>query len=412
MKLRLAILLAALPRAASAGNGDLPRTPMIHLGQRCLTVVDRSVDPVVHLDYTIPINDVCLTADEPPDSRTHQLIAFCHGDLPRRIVPHWLTRAEADAGAGATGTVCDGDDEKCPAGQRCIADLCGVPGTDVLGEHPDYAGCWTPILTADERRPITCAAARPGVDWDTTALARGTYLLRGYTYEPPINFWAPRLGLFKIVDGPDPADAPPAVGFANLEVGLWKNQPLTIRLCVDAMDGSTVDLAHAVSVAEADPNPTWTTFLTGEPVTSGDVTLEFVPPPALAGEFIALRAEIVDPMNRRFTAYMQEAIKIETLEDPAAATTGTTSDTTSDTTSEGDASTGDPGSTSFPDQFDFCAKNPDADNVPECPALTTGASDETTTPEPGGDGCCSVGGPPSPAALLVLLGLRRRRRAP
>jgi len=405
VKLRLAILLAAvaLPTAAHAGNGDLPRTPVIHLGEQCLTVVDRSVDPVVRLEYTIPNTDVCLTADELPDSRTHQLIAFCRGDPPARIIPHWLTRAEADAGAGPQSIACGADEAECPAGLTCLGDLCGVPGSDVLGEHPDYAGCWTPILSAAERRPITCAAARPGVDWDTTDLARGTYLVRGYTYEPPLNFWAPRLGLFKIVDGPDPADAPPSVAFANREVGLWKNQPLAVRLCVDAMDGSTVDLAHAISVAEADPEPSWTTFLAGEPVTSGAVIFEFLPPPELAGQFIILRAEIVDPLDRRFTAYMQAEVKVEKVEDPAA---GATTDETSDS---GDDTTGDPGSTSFPAPYDFCAENPDADKLPECPDPTTGATDETTTPEPAGDGCCSIGGPPSPLALLVLLGLRRRR---
>jgi hypothetical protein len=375
------IATLVVPATAYAGNGDLPRTPMIHLGEQCLTVVDRSVDPVVHLGYTIPFTDTCLTADELPGSRTHQLVAFCRGDPPARIIPHWHTRAEADAAADAGA-----------------ADPIPVPATDVLEDHPDYAGCWSPILAADDRRPITCAAARPGVDWDTAALDRGTYLVRGYTYEPPLNTWSPRRGLFKIVDGPDPADAPPAIAFADGETYLWKDQAMAVHLCVDAMDGSTVTLAHAVSVAD----PVWTPFLVDEPVTSGAVTFEFLPPAAVAGQFIALRAEIVDPGDRTFVAYMQAEIKVETIEDPNA------TDTTGDNTdTSGDSSTGDD------DPYDFCAENPDADKPPMCPdPSSTGgsSSEETGTPEPGGGGCCSVHAAPSPAALLVLLGLRRRRR--
>jgi len=389
VKLRLAIALAALPVAAHAGNGDLPRTPVIHLGESCLTVVDRSVDPVVHLRYTIPNVDICLTADEPPDSRTHQLIAFCHGDPTARITPHWLTRAEADAGAGDVT----------------------VPASDILAEHPDYADCWTPTVPAAERRPITCQAARDGVDWDTTGLARGTYTIRGYTYEPPQNDWSPRLGAFKIVDGPDRQGAPPSVGFANIDTYLWLNQPMTVRLCVDAMDGSTVSLAHAFSVAEADPEPDWITFIADEPVSSGTVTLEFLPPAAVAGQFVTLRAEIVDPMDRRFTAYMQGEIKVETIEDPASASASDTdttgdADTASDTSDTGDADD----STTYPVPYDFCADNPDADRLPDCPG-TSSSGDDTTAPEPGG-GCCSIDGAPTPAALLVLLALRRRRRVP
>lgn len=377
---RLALSLALLaPASARAGNGDLPRTPMQHLGEQCLTLVDRSVDPVVHLRWTIPFNDLCLTADELPDSRTHQLVAFCRGDPPARILPHWHTRAEADV-ADAAG----------------LADPSPIPASDILDEHPDYKNCWSPIVPADERRPISCAAARPGADWDTSSLAQGAYVVRGYTFEPPLNTWSPRRGLFKIVDGPDPADAPPAVGFAARDTTyLWKNQAMDVRLCVDAMDGSTVTLAHAESTAD----PKWIEFVVDEPVLTGDTTLEFLPPPALAGKFAALRAEIRDPLDRTFVAYMQAEIKVETVEDPnPPATTG---DSDSDAGSTGDA------------PYDFCADNPDADEPPMCPdpgtTGTTGATGDDPQDEPAG-GCCSVHGAASPAAPLILLVLPRRRR--
>ena len=195
------LALAALTPAASAlaANGTLPRTPVQHQDEHCLTVVDRSVEPVVHLRYTIPYPDVCLTADEPADSRTHQLLAFCRGAPDQRPIPRWHTRAELTADIAA------GFGPPDPIFTR-----------DVLEDSPDDAGCWHPIIGADERRPITCAAARPGVDWDTRGLPVGTYLVRGYTYEPPDSAWSPRHGLFKIVDdAADPAASPPAVAIAN-----------------------------------------------------------------------------------------------------------------------------------------------------------------------------------------------------
>jgi hypothetical protein len=385
-----AFVVAALvaPASARAGNGDLPRTPMQHQGEQCLTVVDRSVDPVVHLAYTIPFTDTCLTEDELPGSRTHQLIAFCHGDIAARTLPHWHTRAEADLAAAAK-----------------LATPIPVPASDILDENPDYTGCWHPILRADQRRAITCAAARPGVDWDTTDLPVGTYVVRGYTFEPPLNTWSPRRGLFKVVDdASDPAASPPSVAIANVDTFLWKSQPMRVRLCVDAMDGSTVTLAHSPNTAD----PTWTPFLVDEPVSSGTVELEFPPPAALAGEFITLRAEIVDPMDRRFVAFMQGEVNIQVSEDPEGKNepVGVDDD--------------------LPPPYDFCAENPDADDTPDCPVLTTGdttdasssassdaCSDDTSdeTGETGGCACRSAPTRPAPWLLLALLpGLLPRRR--
>ena len=378
-----ALLIAG---AAQAGNGDLPRTPMQHQGERCLTVVDRSVDPVVHLDYTIPSADTCLTADELPGSRTHQLVGFCRGDPRARVLPHWHTRAEADLAAAAGQT-----------------DLDPVPPEDVLEDSPDHAGCWHPILAGEHRRAITCAAARPGVDWDTRDLPPGTYLVRGYTFEPPLNTWSPRHGLFKVIDDPDPNASPPAVGIANRDTYLWRDQPMIVRLCADAMAGATITLSYGPN----EPAPAWTPFIVDQPIDTGDLDLEFVPPAELAGTIVTLRAEIADPMGRTYTAFMQGEVNIQSTPDPAG--------------------TGEPAAPDLPTDppYDFCAENPDADKPLDCPDLTTGAdsSGDTgdTAPTEGDTGCgCRGSDPPaSPATLAVMmmmmmmmlmlmLGLRRR----
>lgn len=382
-----AISLLSFGTGARAGNGDLPRTPMQHQGERCLTVVDRSLDPVVRLNYTIPFTDTCVTADELPGSRTHQLLAFCHGDPVGLTLPHWHTRAEADAAAAAKQ-----------------ATPIPVPASDVLDDNPDYAGCWHPILRADERRAITCAAARPGVDWDTRDLPVGTYLVRGYTYEPPLNTWSPRRGLYKIVDdASDPAASPPAAAIANVDTFLWKDQTMRVRLCVDAMDGATVSLAYSPNVAA----PTWTDFITDLPIHSGEQDLDFLPPPALAGTFITLRAEIVDPKDRRFVAFMQGEVNIQLTPDPA----GTDEPVGVDDNPE--------------PPYDFCAENPNADDLPVCPELPTSDSDTTDTANTntsadddssGADdraGCaCRSSASSAPAWLLLAVPLLRRRRAP
>lgn len=364
-------------RSALAANGTLPRTPVQHQDEHCLTVVDRSVEPVVHLRYTIPYPDVCLTADEPADSRTHQLLAFCRGAPDQRPIPRWHTRAELTADIAA------GFGPPDPIFTR-----------DVLEDSPDDAGCWHPIIGADERRPITCAAARPGVDWDTRGLPVGTYLVRGYTYEPPDSAWSPRHGLFKIVDdAADPAASPPAVAIANRDTFLWKDQRMRVRLCVDAMPGATVDLAHARNLAE----PTWTTFLTEVPVATGTVDLDFLPPAELAGEFLTLRAEIRDPEGRSFVAFMQGEISVQVSPAPA-----------------GD---GDPIGVDDeppPPTYDFCADDPDADAPVTCPepattATGSGTTDLPETPDEPGCGCRGAGPPP---LLVVLLALAPRRRRP
>lgn len=382
-----AAALALAPALARAGNGDLPRTPVVHRGEACMTLVDRSVDPVVHLEYTVPSNDLCLTADELPGSRTHQLVAFCRNEPPARVVPHWLSWSEVEA-SEAAGLLATGP----------------VPASDVLEGHPDYADCWRRIVPDDARREISCAAARPGVDWDTSDLPPGAHVVAGYTYAPPLNMWSPRRGVFKVHDG-DPDAAPPAVAVMTRPAFLWKHQPLQVSLCVDATDGARLHAAYAVST----PEPQWVTFLADEPIEPGALELEFLPPPEHAGDRLALRVEVEDPLGRRALAYLPGDITVLTTEDPSCAT-------------EGECEAGDGGDSSSGGGFDFCRDSPQADAPPPCPELgsssETGASGSGEDPgEDGGQGCACASGQDTSGqvrsaslALLAALALRRRRR--
>jgi len=365
-------LLAALAwsSTSSAGNVGLPRTPVLHQGEACLTRVDRSVDPVVHLEYTIPSVDICLTPDEPVDSRTHQFVAFCR-DAPPESIPHWLSRADVQANLDS--------------GYLDPAEL--KPG-QVVEDSPYFADCWWPITSAAERRPITCEAARPGVDWDTSALAPGAYVVAGYTYEPTLNDWTPRRGVFRVHDGNLDA-APPAAAIFTTAVDVWYTDPVRLAACVDARPGSTWRLEVAAMPDEPRLELDWQTLVPVSPVESTEFDIEFVLDDVHADVRLHVRLVVEDPQGRTTIAHMPTPGTV--LMRKQAGVTG----------SGGDE----------PNDFDFCRDNPAADDLPNC-GTTKESESSGTTPDDPEDGCaCNAKAPGSPAlALLVLLGRGRRRR--
>lgn len=363
-----ALVTALAPALARAGNVGLPRTPVIHRGEACLTRVDRSAQPVVHLDYTIPSIDICLSPDEPADSRTHQFVAFCRDAPVTATVPHWLTWADVQANVDSG-----------------YLDPDAVASKDVLEDSATFAGCWRPILGAGERRPITCEAARPGVDWDTRELAPGPWHVAGYTYEPILNQWTWRRGVFRVHDG-DPDAAPPAAAIVTPEVTVWKDQPVHLAACVDAAPGATVRADFAVAPDEPDVALTWLPVLPATPAEPGDLELEFVPAPEYAGARLTARIVVEDPQGRTAVAHMPGTILVLTVVDPTG-------------------SGGDGGSEG--DDFDFCRDNPKADELPTCAAA----------PAPDPEDGCACSSAPGPAAallgplLVVAFAPRRRQRA-
>jgi MYXO-CTERM domain-containing protein len=370
--LTVAHLWALSPRPAWAGDNGLPRTEVRHKGETCLTRVDRSVDPVVHLEYTIPLVDVCLTEDEPADSRTHQFVAFCRDALPFTIPP-WITWADVDSSLAA--------DPEIPE---------PVTPEQVLEDSPAFADCWWPITSAAERRPITCEAARPGVDWDTSALAPGAYVVAGYTYMPWLNRWTPRRGVYRVHDG-DPDAAPPAAALFTRMVDVWHGQPIHLAACVDAPAGSTWKLEFAVAPDAPEPELDWQPLLPIAPVDSSDFDITFDVPEEHAGVRLTVRLVVEDPEGRTIIAHM-----------PAPGTVMMRKET------------GVSGSGDEPSDFDFCRDNPAADDPPHCATTSEPDSTGDAPPPPPGDGCaCSSasGRGAGPLALLVLLA-HRRRRAP
>ena len=113
---------------------------------------------------------------------------------------------------------------------------------NIMETSTELADCWYRINADDDRRPITFAAAREGIDWDTTELPAGSYVIAGYTWWPPLNTWSSRPGVIKVVDDPDPAASAPALGISTTEQIVDLGETTTIEGCVSAEIGSTIQI--------------------------------------------------------------------------------------------------------------------------------------------------------------------------
>ena len=288
----LFMALSLAPTLAHAGNGGHPRTPVDWSGAPCMTIIDRSQSAVYPLSYAIPYEDTMVTTDEVTDSRTQQFFAYCRDRHLEDILPGWITEADVQAAvAKGLGTI-------------DVVDL----ELDVLENAPDWASCWSRITEDADRRPITFAVAADPVMWDTSMLAAGTYVVDGYTYEPWYNLWSPHPGVFKIVDDPDPAASPPAAALTFSEQTVVWGEEASVSGCIDAMDGSTMTLSWSNGNINGEPN--WLPFAEDLPAPTGTFDVPFVPPIDAASNSVMIRLDIVDPMNREWSAYSRAYIAV------------------------------------------------------------------------------------------------------
>jgi len=398
--LGLPLVAAALlpPATARAGNGIHERTPVQWPeATECMTVIDRSVSPIVHFDYEIPFEDTMVTADEVADSRRHQFVAFCRNHTPQEPLPVWLAWQDVDI-AEAAG----------------IADKADYKDEEVLETNAIYKECFVRVTADDARRPITFAEAGKGFDWDTSALAPGPYILQGYTWEPAFNIWSKRPGVVHVVDGPDLAAVAPAAALTNTEDLLFGEDTLTLQGCARALPGSTLTGYWSLT---GEAGIEWKVFAEGVPLAGDTIELPFKPPLEAIGQTVALRVDVVDPMQRSFSAFPRALIVVL----PGSGETTTGSDCSDTNAFIGNMSCGDDstaGDSSGPDSSG--GPQPTTGSTdPASSSTGTGTGDTTddsatTTPidgtSPGTCGCHSGGLAGSWAWTgLLLLGLRRRR---
>jgi MYXO-CTERM domain-containing protein len=386
-----ATCLCAGGRAAWAGNGIKPRTPVAWEDVPCMVVVDRTGGAMQHIPYAVPYDDPEpgeeLGPDEVADSRTHQFFAFAWEPDLWSYMPRWITNADVAAYAAVDP----------------MFDPMDIDPADVLETSTVWEGAWYRINADDDRRPISHEQAAMGVDWDTSMLPVGTYHLQGYTWEPALNIWSRRPGVYKITDGGDASEYGPAAALDLVQVILYLDQSQLLTGCLDAMDGTTVTAAWAFS--DPDLGTDWHVFADSLEVSTGPFEVELAAPAEAAGQQIMVRIVATDPMDRSYTSYLGALATILESQDPGACP---------------DAGTfiGGPGCEDSGD---------DAGSGATTAPVTSGAVDtsatgdgSTTMPATGDDtgeprkGCGCTGGERSGAALVLLPMLyaasRRRRR--
>ncbi len=381
-----ATLLAASGASAAQGlNGVHPRTPVLWpRDAACMTVVDRTVDPVLHLDYDIPYEDpedpADVFPDEVADSRTHQFFALCRDYHPWERLPNYVSLADTEA-AIANGLLEPGDLEI----------------EDVLDTSEVWNGCHTRIVADADRRPIFFEYADAGVDWDTTGVAPGAYAIEGFTHEPAFNFYWHRPGVVKVIDG-DADAAGPAAAIVDPAAVHYAGCPMPIEGCVNAPAGTTATLSYAGTLDQERPGwaPTWVEAVVDAPISGDTFELEFVPPPEVAGAPVLVRVDFVDPQGLSTTAYVHAEVFVLAGNDPTCGAGGTTTFEPDGGSTAGDDDA--PGPTDA---------TSDADG-----GSTAAVTEDTSLAGPTSDCACRTGGG-SPGAVtlwaLCVLATRRRR---
>lgn len=267
---------------AHAGNEAHPRTPVLWPDGECGRVIDRSVEPIAHFEYSIPFEDTLLGPDELVDSRTHQFFALCRQRPVSELLPNWIS-----------------DDDVARATEAGLIEPGSVPTSEVLDTHATWSDCAVRITADDDRRPISFAAAQAGFDWDLADVPIGVWQVAGYTFEPPLDLWRERPGFVKIVDDPsDPDQDLPAAAIASADP-LWMISG-QLELCVDVLTPATAILEWTPFAPELDWQPLGESTITQD----GTVTLSFDGPPVEIGESIQgmIRVRVIDALGREVIA--------------------------------------------------------------------------------------------------------------
>ena len=277
------LLLTAGP--ARASNLVHPRTPVVWPDGPCIVTADLGATSIFEFEYDIPQADTQLSADEFEDSRTHQFIGFCRqwpaGRPPPPYISTYDLQRSVDAGLEKDPTLLD-DPEA------------------TLETSEVWADCWTRITADDARRPITEAAADEPVVWDLAAVGAGTWLIAGYTWEPPYNLWSRAPWVLRVVDPLAPSDPQAAVTLADTDDTVNFDEILQLPICVDATEGSTLTLEWAASKPDV---LEW--VATDEIALDGptELMLPFAPPLEAQGATIVLRAVVEQPAGAAYEGH-------------------------------------------------------------------------------------------------------------
>jgi hypothetical protein len=262
-------------------------------------VIERSADPILHLDYTIDHEDPAPFPGELADSRTHQFFAFCRQWSDSAPLPSWISLDDVQRSELAS----------------LIAPNT-VASEDILDTSTAWSDCFVRITADADRRPITFAVAEQGVDWDLAEVPVGVYQLAGYTFQPPDNRWSEQRGFVKIADDlSDPEQDLPAAFLPSIHNWYWWPYVQNgFDLCVDVLEPATAE----VEWARLDDPTNWQPL--GSIPIDHDGLHELAiegpdpDPDAGASNVIAeglLRVRLVDAMAREYTAQLPSTVYYE-----------------------------------------------------------------------------------------------------
>ena len=289
------VVASALPTGeAAAANQAKPRIPVTWSAAPCAQIVDKSQGTTVHFEYGVGEEDVGpRTPDEVDDSRTMQFFAFGKQDFAGKP-PRWISQDDIDRAAAVDPMV--------------VASA--IEPVDILTTTSRFTGDdWRRVTADDARVPITFAQAAMGVDWDVTDVPPGTYVMWGYTWEPVNNEWSARPGFVKVIDDAGQAAAAgPSVALLADEAIVDVGMPHPVPGCVDVAAGSTLTLQWGELVGSLEPQ--WETVIDAEPVSAGDLAIDFVAPAAAAARTVKLRAIVDDGAGHTYVAYGPRTIAV------------------------------------------------------------------------------------------------------
>ncbi len=357
-------MLAYGATPAWASNGSKLRTPVVFQDQPCLEVIDQGAAPPIEIQFSVPMEDLDLTEDELPDSRTARLYAVCADYDLGTDLPNWIDLSDAER------ALTIGNIDELP------------PDAEVLESSDEWplGTCVFPILGTDQAVPLSCEGTEAPASWDADGVPAGTYAIRGYTFEPAINLWSRRLGVVVVRAPGEPLPAAAALMSPSRTAKAYAEAGYQVRGCAVGPVGSTLELQWA---AVTSPD-TWTTFHSGDAASSADEAdflVEFSPPPAAENQAVWLRAIVTPPEGAGWTGYAIEPLLVN----------------------PGDGESDPP---DVVESFDICGVGDDGG--------TDGGEDGGSETDEGGDsggGCRVTSTQPGPLALLFVLLLTRRRRS-
>jgi hypothetical protein len=279
---------------AFAANGNIPRTPPVFPPHACLAVVDRSVDARYEFKVGIPFEDVTLTADELPDSRTFEFFAICRDDPPATPFPNWIDLDDAQRALDV------GNIEELPSAEATLAG-----SARWSTGHDDADGSC--VQSMGPRIAISCDATQDGLAWDTTGVPAGNYAVHGYTFAPPTNLWTPRTGVVQVHDG----TPLPVAAFASpiFDATVFQQSGYHVQGCMGGPAGTEVVLAWAPISADLETPDVWTDFATLDAADAAfDVVL--VPPESAIYQGLVMRATATADGAPTWVAYSRGYLTI------------------------------------------------------------------------------------------------------